>query len=199
MRLVGLTGGIGSGKSTVGRMLAERGAAVCDVDVLAKQVLAPGEPALKEVRQRFGDDVFNPDGTLNRADLAAVVFPDPAALAALEAITHPHIATKLQNWLTAQQASAGEDTLVVVDHPLLIETQNLRRFDAIVVVTCTDSVRRERLIKHRGMSPTDVEARISAQLDDTARRQYATHIVDNSGDQDALAVAVEQLHRALTS
>jgi dephospho-CoA kinase len=199
MKLIGLTGGIGSGKSTVGRLLGELGAVVCDVDVIARDVLAAGQPALQEVRQHFGADVFHADGTLNRAALASIVFPDPDALAVLEEITHPHIARQLETWIATMSAEVTTGTLVVVDHPLLIETQDLTRYDAIVVVTCDDAVRRKRLVTSRGLSLADVEARIAAQSDDDIRRQHATHVIDNSGDENLLRAAVQRLFFVLTT
>lgn len=198
MKLVGLTGGIGSGKSTVGRLLATHGAAVCDVDGIAREILGVDEPALQEVRNRFGDGVFHADGSLDRQALAAIVFSDPAALKDLERITHPRIATRLHRWISATEQQLPASSLVVVDHPLLIETQDLSQYDAVVVVTCEDAVRRERLITQRGLNPDDVAARIAAQTDDATRRQYATHVIDNSTDQDALAKAVAELYGVLT-
>lgn len=199
MKLVGLTGGIGSGKSTVGRLLASHGAAVCDVDQLAREVLGDNEPSLAQVRERFGDSVFHADGSLDRQALAAIVFPDPQALKDLEQITHPHIAVRLAEWIAAQDGRESAETLVVVDHPLLIETQDLSRYDAVVVVTCDDDVRRDRLINQRGLHPDDVAARIAAQTDDATRRIHATHVIDNSTDQASLAVAVASLYAALTT
>lgn len=199
MKLVGLTGGIGSGKSTVGRLLASHGAAVCDVDQLAREVLGDNEPSLAQVRERFGDSVFHADGSLDRQALAAIVFPDPQALKDLEQITHPHIAVRLAQWIAAQDGRESGETLVVVDHPLLIETQDLSRYDAVIVVTCDDDVRRDRLINQRGLHLDDVAARIAAQTDDATRRIHATHVIDNSTDQASLADAVASLYAALTT
>lgn len=199
MKLIGLTGGIGSGKSTVGKLLATHGATVCDVDVIAREVLALHAPALTQVRERFGPDVFEADGALNRQALAAVVFAHPAALKALEQITHPYISTRLAEWLRIQRATLPHLAMVVIDHPLLIETQDLSAFDAVVVVTCDDAVRRERLINQRGLDPGDVTARIAVQTDDATRRLHATHVLDNSGDLAALTAAVATLHAALTA
>jgi len=198
MKLVGLTGGIGSGKSTVGRLLETHGATVCDVDVIAREILGVDEPALVQVRQRFGDDVFHTDGSLDRQALAAIVFPDPDALKDLEQITHPHISSRLSQWISVHEQQSPESSLVVVDHPLLIETQDLSRYDAVVVVTCDDDVRRERLIMHRGLDPDDVAARIAAQTDDATRRRHATHVIDNSTSPEALAEAVAKLYTILT-
>lgn len=199
MKLVGLTGGIGSGKSTVGRLLATHGAAVCDVDVIAREILSVNEPALIEVRERFGDDIFHADGSLDRQALAAIVFPDPVALKDLEQITHPHIATRLNQWISTSKQQLPASALAVVDHPLLIETQDLSRYDAVIVVTCDDAVRRERLVSQRGLDPDDVAARIAAQTDDATRRQHATHVIDNSTDQESLVEAVGKLYGMLTS
>lgn len=199
MKLVGLTGGIGSGKSTVGRLLAAHGAHVCDVDQLARDVLAPGKPAVERVRQAFGDEVFAADGSLDRAKLASIVFRDQAALRLLESITHPLISGMLEDWVSSTAASVSSGTLVVVDHPLLIETQHLGRFDAVVVVTCDDTVRRHRLTAFRGLHPDDVNARIAAQISDAERVAHATHVIDNSQDEDSLKAAVAALYSALTA
>jgi len=199
MKLVGLTGGIGSGKSTVGQLLALHGAAVCDVDALAHAVLAPGEPALADIRARFGADVFHTDDTLNRAALASIVFSDPVALRDLEQITHPLIHARLRAWVAEHDNPHALDRLVVVDHPLLLETQDVSAYDAIVVVICDETVRRQRLIDVRGLNPEDVTARIAAQTTDAHRRKYATHVIDNSHDENALASAVSDLYTVLTT
>jgi dephospho-CoA kinase len=131
--------------------------------------------------------------------LALIVFPDPVALKALETITHPHIKNKLDQWVATQKAESVSDALVVIDHPLLIETQDLTTYDAIIVVTCADQVRRQRLITARGLDPGDVEARIAAQIDDDTRRKHATHVIDNSGDEQQLEAAVAALYATLTA
>lgn len=193
---VGLTGGIGSGKSTVARMLADRGAAVIDADQVAREVVEPGTPALEEIRSRFGPTVVH-DGALDREALAAIVFEDDAARTDLEAITHPHIAERILERID-EIARAGEADVLVVDHPLLVETGQHEQFPVVVVVVAPEETRVQRLVEHRGMSSRDVRARIRSQADDERRRAAATHVIDNSGDHDALTAQVERLWNELT-
>lgn len=195
MYVVGLTGGMGSGKSTVARLLAELGAAVIDADEIAREVVEPGEPALDEIAQRFGHEVLRPDGALDRRALATVVFGDDEARADLEAITHPRIHTRIRERLEGH----AHGRVVVLDHPLLVETGQHRHVDAVVVVTAPLETRVERLAAGRDIAPEDARARIRAQSDDDARLAVADHVIDNSGDLRALEVQVEALWRKLAS
>lgn len=197
MYVVGLTGGIGSGKSTVAARLAARGAHVIDADAVAREVVAPGEPALDAIAERFGRDLVGPDGALDRAGLAAIVFDDDDALAALNAITHPAIAGRIAARLDELEASLPGDAVVVVDHPLLVETGQADRFDALVVVLAPVDLRIARLETHRGIDPDDARARIAAQASDEERRAVADHVVDNDADLDALGERVDDLWERL--
>lgn len=193
MLVVGLTGGIGSGKSTVARLLAERGAHVIDVDALGRDVLAPGGRAVGGVVAAFGPGVLGADGAIDRAALAAAVFSEPAELARLTAISHPAINAELADRLDALPAGS----LVVLDMAILVES-NLGRADPahsytkVVVVEAPAPVRIERAVA-RGMRRGDVEARMASQATDDDRRAVADHVVRNDGDLDALAAAVERL------
>ncbi|WP_144758257.1 dephospho-CoA kinase [Curtobacterium sp. 9128] len=179
MRIIGLTGGIAAGKSTVSRRWAEHGAVVVDADRLARDAVAPGTPGLAKVAERFGSGVIAADGSLDRPALGAVVFADPAARKDLEAITHPEV------WRLAQQAfdAADPDATVVYDVPLLAEATADRplHFDAVVVVDAPAAQRVERLVEHRGMSRAEAERRIGAQTSDAERLALADHVVDATG------------------
>lgn len=196
MRLVGLTGGIGSGKSTVARLLAERGAIVVDADQVAREVVAPGEPALAEIAERFGPEVIDEAGRLDRPALAAIVFGDEAARRDLEAITHPRIgeavATQIEQARAAEEAD-GRTRLVVVDHPLLVESGAAAGYETVIVVEAPVDVRVRRVVEHRGMDEADVRARILAQSDDATRRAAATHVIDNGGGPEELAAQVDAI------
>jgi dephospho-CoA kinase len=185
VRIIGLTGGIAAGKSTVSRRFAEHGAVVVDADRLARDAVAPGSPGLRAVRERFGDAVITPDGALDRAALGAVVFADAEARKALEAITHPEVWRLAQERFDAAEA-ADPDAVVVYDVPLLAEAEGARplRFDGVVVVDAPAAVRIERLVEHRGMSRQDAERRVAAQASDADRLALADHVVDATGTLD---------------
>jgi dephospho-CoA kinase len=197
--LVAVTGGIGSGKSTVTARFAERGCPVIDADRVAREVVEPGEPALAELAERFGDGVIRPDGSLDRAAVAAIVFADDDARADLERITHPRVAARMAERIADLNAEPGArpDRVVVIDHPLLVETAQAGRFDAVVVVLAPEAVRSQRLADERGMDPADVRARMAAQASDAERRAVATHVVDNSGDLASLLAQVDRIHADL--
>ena len=187
---VGLTGGIGSGKSTVGRMLAELGAVVVDGDQIARDLVVPGEPALAEIVERFGPDVLLPDGELDRAGLAALVFPDPESLASLDGIMHPRIAERAQTML----ADAERDgvSVVVYDMPLLVESGAADDFDVVMVVHAPIEVRLARLAV-RGVAVDDARNRMAQQANDEERAAVATILIDNGGDDEQL---IDQVQRA---
>jgi dephospho-CoA kinase len=193
MRYVGLTGGIGSGKSTVARLLAERGAVVLDADALARDAVAPGTPGFDAVVARFGSGFVTAEGALDRAALAALVFNDPDERAALEAIIHPIVGLGIAQGLAAH---TGTDDVVVLDSPLLIETGAHHDCDVLVVVTAPDEVRVDRLVA-RGMDPQDVRARIRAQLPLADKAALADVVVDNAGSLEALTEQVDRLWRDL--
>ncbi|NKE58094.1 dephospho-CoA kinase [Lentzea sp. PSKA42] len=178
MLRVGLTGGIGSGKSTVAKLLEERGAVVIDADKLAREVLEPGTDGLKEVVKAFGEDVLHGDGTLNRAALAAKAFASEEARQTLNGITHPRIGA-----LTGQRmGEAPEDAIVVHDIPLLVERDMAAAYHLVIVVYADSETRLRRLVTSRGMDRRDAENRIAAQATDEQRRAVADVWLDNSGE-----------------
>jgi dephospho-CoA kinase len=189
MLRVGLTGGIGSGKSEVARALAARGAVVVDADEVARDVVRVGEPALAEIRERFGVGVIRADGTLDRDGLAGIVFPDPGALADLNAIMHPRIAERS----AALIESAPRDAVVVYDMPLLVEQGLQDAYDLVVVVDCPDDLRLDRLVRFRGLSRDDALARMARQATREQRLAAADFVIENSGGLDALAAQVDRL------
>lgn len=178
MLRVGLTGGIGSGKSTVARLLAERGAVVIDADKLAREVLEPGSEGLAEVVEAFGEDVLGADGALDRGALAAKAFASDEARRTLNGITHPRIGA-----LTAQRmAEAPEDAIVVHDIPLLVERDMAAAYHLVIVVYADAETRLGRLVGSRGMDRADAEKRIAAQATDEQRRAVADVWLDNGGE-----------------
>jgi dephospho-CoA kinase len=190
---IGLTGGIGSGKSTVAARLADLGATVIDADALAREVLEPGTSGLARVVERFGDGVLTPEGTLDRPGLGAIVFNDPDALADLNAIVHPLVRQRTAELL----AQAGEDDVVVNDVPLLVETGLQDGFDAVIVVEAPIAVRLSRLVD-RGLTEDDARSRIAAQASDEERRAVATVVIDNSGPVAELRTQVDAAWQRLT-
>jgi dephospho-CoA kinase len=192
---VALTGGIGSGKSTVAAQLAQRGAIVVDADAIAREVVESGQPALAEIVAEFGPEVLQTDGHLNRARLAELVFADETRLARLNAIMHPRIAARSVELLN----DADPDAIAIYDMPLLVEqgTAALAGWDAIIVVDAPDDLRLERL-QSRGLDAEDARRRMEAQAPREARLAIATHVVDNSGDLRALRAQVEDLWSELT-
>lgn len=190
MLYVGLTGGIGAGKSAVSRLLSEHGALVIDADRLARAVVAPGMPGLARVVREFGPDVLRPDGSLDRARLGRLVFGDAAARERLNAIVHPLVAERAREIV----ASAPEDAVVVHEIPLLVETGQASDFDLVVVVEAAEHTRLERLVA-KGMSESDARARMAAQAGDAERRAAADVVLANDGDPAALADAVDGLWR----
>jgi len=187
--LVGLTGGIGSGKSTVARLLAARGAVVLDADVLAREAVEPGTPGFDAVLARFGDAVRSSGGTIDRAQLAAIVFADDEARHDLEAIVHPQVRLRIGE---AVAAHADSDAVVVVDSPLLIETGAHESFPVVVVVTAPDDARIARLTA-RGMGEADARARMAAQMPLEEKATYADVLLDNGGSEAELESQVDRL------
>jgi dephospho-CoA kinase len=188
--LVGLTGGIGSGKSTVAALLQARGAVIVDADAVARAVVEPGTPALAALVERFGAGILDPDGVLDRAALAAVAFADETSREALEAITHPAI----NDEFIARVQAAPRDAIVVCDVPLLAESTQAqsRGYKVVVVVEAPLEVRLDRLVE-RGIARDDAERRIAAQASDEERRDLATHVIDNAGDLGRLEEQVDEL------
>jgi dephospho-CoA kinase len=188
MYLVGLTGGIGAGKSTVAQLLAARGAVVVDADRLAREVVEPGTEGLAEVRARFGSEVLAADGSLDRKALAGRVFGDADALAALNAIVHPRVADRFRQRLAELPAAA----VVVHDIPLLVETGAAGRYDLVVVVEAPEPVRVRRLAT-RGLTEPEALARVRAQAPAEERAAVADVVIDNDGPQERLAPQVDAL------
>ncbi len=187
MLRIGLTGGIGSGKSTVARLLAERGAHLVDADVLAREAVAPGSPGLAAVVEAFGDGVLGSDGALDRPALAAVVFGHPTARATLDGIVHPLVRARAVELISA----VPEDAVVVQDIPLLVETGQAASFDLVLVVQAEPEIRVARLVQ-RGLTEPDARARIAAQATDEQRRAVADVVLDNSGTPEELAAQVDR-------
>jgi dephospho-CoA kinase len=185
---VGLTGGIGSGKSTVARRLVARGAVLVDSDVLAREVVAPGTDGLEEIIAVFGTGVLGPDGGLDRPALASVVFGDTDAREQLNAIVHPRVRDRTEELV----AAAAPDAIVVQDVPLLVETRSPAAFDLVVVVNADVEVRVRRLVD-RGLATADARARIASQADEDARRAAADVWLENDGAPEALESAVDAL------
>ncbi|MDW7710317.1 MAG: dephospho-CoA kinase [Deferrisomatales bacterium] len=194
VRVIGLTGGIATGKSTASRYFQEAGVPVVDADLLARRVVEPGQPAWKEIREEFGEGVLRPDGSLNREALAELVFHDPCARNRLNAIVHPRVAAEASREVTRLLAEEP-DGVVVYDVPLLFETGSEDRFDlvAVVYVPRTEQIRRLRI--RDGLSREAAEQRLASQLDIEEKARRADVVLDNRGSRDALRAQVLELIR----
>lgn len=196
MLIVGLTGGIGAGKSTVAAALARRGAVVIDVDGLGRQVIGHGGSAVEEVVSRFGEQVRSPEGDIDRAALASIVFSDPDALADLNSISHPRI----NELIDSSVDQVPEDSIVVLEMAVLVESKlgwdNRHRYAVVVVVEAPIDIRIERLIE-RGMTADDARARIESQVSDEERREVANFVIGNLGTIDDLSHSVGELWNQL--
>lgn len=188
MITIGLTGGIGSGKSTVSSRLAELGAFIVDADLVAREIVEPGQPALAELAEAF-DGVLNPDGTLNRAELARQAFATPEATKKLNAITHPRIRARTEELFKQGRESGAE--VLVYDMPLLIENGEVNKVDHVLVVDAPYELRIERLVQHRGLDEDDARRRIAAQIDRETRLGTADTVLDNSGSLEDLLTQVD--------
>ena len=186
---VGLTGGVASGKSAVAALLRELGAVVIDSDQLAREVVEPGSPGLAAVVEEFGETVLTGDGHLDRAALGSMVFGDEASRRRLEGILHPLIRARAAE----AEAEAGSGALVVHDIPLLVETGQADRFDAVLVVDVPVETQVERMVRDRGWSAEDARSRVAAQADREERRAVATHVIDNTGTHDDLRERVTEV------
>ncbi|HET7826250.1 MAG TPA: dephospho-CoA kinase [Anaeromyxobacter sp.] len=191
MRVIGLTGGIASGKTTFADALRARGVAVVDADALARAAVAPGTPAIAEIAREFGDGVLAPDGTLDRKKLGAVVFADASARRRLEAITHPAVRGAMAEE-TARLAAAGH-ALAFYDTPLLYEVGLDRMLDSVVVVWVPRDVQRARLQARDGIGATDAEARLAAQLPIDEKAARADFVVENTGAPADLGAKADRL------
>jgi len=194
MYVIALTGGIASGKSVVAQRLGELGAVVVDADVLAREVVEPGTAALAQIRARFGPGVISADGSLDRAALGAIIFPDAHERAALNAITHPAVWARAGELFAAAEAS-DPYVVVVYDVPLLVESSVDRplRFDLVTVVHASRQTRIDRLIALRGMSRTEAEHRLNSQATDAERLAIADVVIDSEGDLDKTLAQADEL------
>lgn len=192
MILVGLTGGIGSGKSTVAELLVARGAVLIDSDAIVRDIQQPGSPVLAALAERFGDDIITPAGALDRQALADRVFVDPAAVKALNKIVHPAVGVE-----TARRVKdhVGSDVVVVIDIPLLDEPRDY--LQATIVVDVPVDVQVERLVRYRGFAEADAQARIARQVTRERRLELATFVIDNSGDPGDLVAQVDRVWDAI--
>jgi dephospho-CoA kinase len=191
MKVLGLTGGVGMGKSACAQGLRARGFPVIDTDDLAREVVRPGEPSLREIRSVFGPDVFSSDGQLLRAELARRVFTDPTARRLLEAILHPLIRQRWRAQVETWRTQRLPNAIVVI--PLLFETQGERELDETICVACTAATQRERLTA-RGWSPEEIDQRVQAQWPAEVKMARADYVIWTEGD---LGVAAEQIDRIL--
>lgn len=197
MQLIGLTGGIASGKSTIASRLAEHGAVIVDADRIAREVVEPGTPALVAIREAFGPGVIAPDGSLDRPALGAIVFGDSEALRVLNSITHPAVLRESTVRFEAA-ASADPDAIVVYDVPLLVESANEYPFDLIVVAHADAETRVRRLVELRGMDETEAERRIGSQASDEERLAVADLVIDTDGTREQTRQQVDALWERLS-
>jgi dephospho-CoA kinase len=191
VRILGLTGGIGAGKSAVAQRLAQLGAIVIDSDALAREVVEPGTDGLAAVVAEFGPDVLRPDGALDRPALGRIVFGDPSARARLERIVHPLVRARSVEIV----ASADPAAVIVNDVPLLVENDLQAAYEIVIVVEAAESVRVARLVEDRGMTESDAHARIAAQATDEQRRAVADVVITNDGTRDELNDRVDAVWR----
>jgi dephospho-CoA kinase len=196
-RVVGLTGGIGTGKSTVSAMLRELGATVIDADEATRAVQARSTEGLRRLVEEFGPDILTPEGDLDRPRLAAIAFKDPDARRRLNAIVHPLV----RAWMAERQQEAMErgDPLVVLDIPLLYEARGDGAFETVVLVYAPEELQVRRLVEQRGMTEEEVRDRIAAQMPIEEKRRRAQHVIDNTGTREELRARVEQVWRELTA
>lgn len=188
MLKVGLTGGMGSGKSTVARRFAELGAVIIDADQIARDVVEPGEPALAELAEAFGEGILLDDGSLNRGELAKRAFVSAEKTELLNSITHPRIEQR-----TEEQFHAAGDAIIVFDSPLLIEMGQSEAQDLVVVVHTPVEVRLDRLVESRGVDREDAKQRIAKQISDDKRLQFADVVLENSGTEEDLVRQVDRI------
>ncbi len=183
----GLTGGIGSGKSTVAQLLVERGAVLIDADAIVREVQAPGSPVLEQMAEAFGRSILGPDGALDRAQVAAIAFADPDKLATLNGIVHPAVTAEMTR---RREAHNDTDATLVLDIPLLIES-GYDGFAGIIVVDVDPELAVRRLVEHRGFDEADARSRIGRQASRADRLAKADFVIDNGGDLAAVAARVE--------
>ena len=192
MKVLGLTGGIGSGKSMVASMFAQLGADVIDADQLAREVVQPGQPALEEIAAAFGRDILLPDGRLDRGMLARIIFADPVARARLNAITHPRIQERMATEMALRGSRPG---VLIVDIPLLFENDRTSSVESVIVVWVDPKTQLRRLIERDGLTADEARQRIAAQMPLDEKRARADLVVDNSGSRDNTRRQVEAIYR----
>lgn len=195
MLLIGLTGNIAAGKSTVARRFAERGATIVDADVLARQAVEPGTPAYTQIVRRWGSDVLAPDGVLDRAELRERVFGDQLQLEELNRIIHPEV-LRMRDRLVAEARERG-DRMVVCDIPLLFERHLTEEFDRIVLVDAPRELRMERLVRDRGLGEAEAMAMIAAQMPAELKRARADYVIDNTGTRADVERAADDVWASL--
>lgn len=189
MILIGLTGGIGSGKSTVSSLLSKRGAVIIDADAIVRELQAPGQPLLEVLAERFGSNIIDSHGALDRAQLASIAFSDPDALKDLNKIVHPAVATEMDRRLQEQRTT---DNVVILDIPLLVENPR-KGLCGIIVVDIDPELAVQRLVEFRSMAEDDARSRISKQASREERRAIADKVIDNSGDLEHLEKQVDDV------
>jgi dephospho-CoA kinase len=195
MLIVGLTGNIAAGKSTVARLFVARGASLVDADVLAREAVRPGTPALAAIVERWGEQVLAPDGVLDRPALRARVFGEPAELEALNAIVHPEVG-RLRDRALAEARARG-DRMLVCDVPLLFERDLAGEFDVVVLVDAPRDLRLERLVHDRGLREPEAMAMLAAQMPAELKRARADYVIENAGTRAELEARVDAVWRAL--
>ena len=198
MQLIGLTGGIASGKSVVAARLAEHGAVVVDADRIAREVVEPGSPALARIAEEFGDEIIASDGSLDRAALGALIFESPEKRAALNAITHPAVGIRSKE-LFAAAAAANPDAIVVYDVPLLVEAGRTDEFDLIVVVNASTETRLNRMVELRGMTRDEAMHRLNSQATNTERLAIADVVIDSNGTLEQTLEQADALWEKLSA
>ena len=194
--LVGLTGGIATGKSTVSELFRRLGCEVIDADLLAREVVAPGEPALAEIAEEFGRDVLQPDGALDRKKLGAIVFGDAARRKRLEQITHPAIAQRFQRRLEELEAR-GFDGIVLWDAPVMIESGGYKQMEKLVVVATDEATQAARLCARDAIEAAEADRKIKSQMPVAEKAKLADYVIDNAGDRAATERQVREVHEAL--
>jgi dephospho-CoA kinase len=196
MLKIGLTGGIATGKSYVLSLLRGFGCEVMDADIVAHQVIEPGQPAFAEIVGSFGPNVLDSSGKIDRARLGALVFSDQSQLAKLNSIVHPRVFAAQERWF-AEVEARDPDAIVVVDAALMIETLSYRRYDKVIVVHCREDIQLQRLMARNNLSREGAEARISAQMASAEKLKYADYAIDTSNGFEATRLQVDSLYSEL--
>ena len=194
MRVIGLTGGIGTGKSTASEYLRKQGFSIIDADRISREIVEPGTLLLKELEKNFGSGIIKDDGTLDRKALAAIVFSDKEKKSRLDGLMHGHILDEIERKISESQS--GEGRGIIVDAPLLFETGLEKKCDQVWLITADEKLRILRVCERDGMDPEEVRARIQNQMADEVKKERAHRIVDNSGSKEALLAQLAELIEA---